>query len=98
MEHLVIDFRHEIRDIIPFCDFIANVRSALESNGLGQYLYDDMAIDGGDAEVFFSCHSASALFEFLKDDLSKLGFMAGAKVTFVYGALDSGAPADEFHT
>ena len=97
MEHLIIYFRHGIRDIIPYSDFIANVRPVLDERGLGQYLGDDMAIDGGDTEGIFSCHNARSLFDFLKEDLSRLKFMAGAKVTFVHGELDSGAPTEEFY-
>lgn len=95
-EHLVIDFRHDIRDIIPYCEFVTSVRSVIEERGLGEYLGDDMAIDGGDAEGVFSCSSARELFNFLKKPLSNLTFMAGAKVTLVFGELESGASTEEF--
>lgn len=96
-EHLVIYFEHGIRDIIPYSEFIAGIRPTLKDRGLGEYLGDDMAIDGGDAEGVFSCSSARGLFHFLKEPLSKLNFMTGAKVTLIFGELESGAPTHEFH-
>jgi hypothetical protein len=97
MEHLVIYFRHDIRDILPYSEFITKTRPLLEENGLGEYLEDDMAIDGGDAEGIFSCVNARALFDFLKDHFENLPFMKGAKVTFVFGALYSNSPQEEFY-
>lgn len=96
MEHLVIYFKHGIRDIIPYSEFIERVRSRLSENALGEYLGDDMAIDGGDAEGIFSCTSAAALFNHLRNDLCLLSFMKGAKITFVFGCLGTGAPQEEF--
>lgn len=97
MEHLVIYFYHNIGDIVPYCDFVRKIRPELEINGLGQYLGDDMAIDGGDAEAIFSCISAKELFEFLKEDIAKLQFMRGAKVTFVFGELDAEAKEESIY-
>jgi len=97
MEHLTIYFTHDIRDILPYSDFIAKVRPVIEANGVGEYLGDDMAIDGGDAEGVFACQSARALFEFIRPQLSQLAFMKGAKVTLVFGALDSDADREEFY-
>lgn len=97
MEHLTIYFTHDIRDILPYSDFIAKVRPAIEASGVGEYLGDDMAIDGGDAQGVFACRSARALFEFIRPQLSQLAFMKGAKVTFVFGALDSDADREEFY-
>lgn len=96
MEHLVIYFRHGIRDIIPYSEFIERARSSLLENGLGKYLGDDMAIDGGDAEGIFSCTSAAALFNHLRSDLCQLSFMKGAKITFVFGGVGTSAPQEEF--
>jgi hypothetical protein len=97
VEHLVIYFKHGIQDLIPYCDFIAKTRLKLERSGAGEYLGDDMAIDGGDAEGVFACRSARELFTFLREDLGKLTFMSGAKVTLVFGALDADAPREEFY-
>lgn len=91
MEHLLIYFEHDIRDISPYYDFVAAVRDTIAEEGLGKYLWDDMAIDGGDATAVFAAPSARKLFEFLRNDLAKLRCMKGAKVTFVYGDLDAGA-------
>ena len=96
MEHIVIYFKHGIRDIIPYSEFIERVRPNLLKNGLGEYLGDDMAIDGGDAEGVFSCTNAAALFEHLRTDLCQLSFMKGAKITFVFGSIDTDAPQKEF--
>jgi len=96
MEHLSIYFTHGIRDIIPFCEFVRKARSEIEQRGLGQFLGDDMAIDGGDAEAIFSCRDPMSLFDYLADDLSKLSFMDGATVKFIFGDPESNAPLDEF--
>lgn len=96
MEHLIVYFKHSLRDVIPYSEFIVNIRSTLKERGLGEYLGDDMAIDGGDAEGIFSCVSARDLFKVLQGPLSRLRFMKGAKVTLVFGELESGAPSDEF--
>jgi len=79
MEHLSIYLKRDIRDIFPYSDFIAKVRPALEADGVGGYLGDDMAIDGGDAEGVFACRSARALFEFIRPQLSQLAFMSGRR-------------------
>ena len=95
MEHLVIDFRHGIRDVIPYCDFISKCRIAMAERGIGEYLGDDMAIDGGDAEGVFAGHSSKELFAFIRQDLCALPFMKGARVTFVFGALGQGSLSEE---
>lgn len=97
MEHLVIYFNHGIQDIIPYSEFIMRIRPSLEQGDIGEYLGDDMAIDGGDAEAVFRCQSARELFEFLRENLKRLPFMVGAKVTFVFGEMESEAPKEEFH-
>lgn len=96
MEHLVLYFRHGMRDVIPYSDFIVGIQPILEERKLGEYLGDDMAIDGGDAEGIFSCPNAKELFEFLRGRLAQFGFMSGAKVTLVYGEVGSGAATEEF--
>lgn len=96
VEHLVIYFSHGIRDIILYSDFISKYRSAIAACGIGEYLGDDMAIDGGDAEGVFAGPSSKKLFEFIKQDLCALRFMKGAKVTLVFGDLDEGSPQEEF--
>lgn len=96
MEHVIIYFKHDIQDIIPYCEFIEKIRQILEKNKVGEYIGDDMAIDGGDAEGIFSGQSAQNIFDIIRGDLELLPFMRGAKVTFVFGALDSDAPRKEF--
>ena len=96
MEHLVIYFRHEIRDIIPYSEFISKYRKAMTECGIGEYLGDDMAIDGGDAEGVFAASSSEKLFEFIKKDLCALPFMKGAKVTLVFGELDESSAKEEY--
>ena len=96
MEHVTIDFKHGIQDLIPYTDFVLKIKSELEKSSLGEYLGDDMAIDGGDAEAIFSCASAKELFEFIKNDLASLPFMEGAEVTFTYGDLESNSPKEKF--
>ena len=91
MLHLVIDFKHAIQDVIPFCKFVETIKPVLAQAGAGEYLGDDMAIDGGDAEAFFSCPDANVLFNILEPHLRGLSFMRQAKVTLVFGQLDSGA-------
>ena len=97
MEHVTINFKHGIQDIIPYTDFVLMIKSELEKNSLGEYLGDDMAIDGGDAEAIFSCASAKKLFEFIKNDLVSFSFMGGAEVTFTYGDLESNSLEQKFN-
>ena len=96
MEHLVIYFRHGIRDIIPYSEFISKYRNSMVECGIGEYLGDDMAIDGGDAEGVFAGPSSKELFAFIRQDLCALPFMKGAKVTLVFGELDENSHREEF--
>lgn len=96
MEHVTINFKHGIEDLIPYTDFVMKIKSELEKNALGEYLGDDMAIDGGDAEANFSCANAKELFEFIKNDLSSLSFMKGAEIIFTYRNLESNSPEEKF--
>lgn len=96
MEHLIIYFKHGIRDVRPYMQFIEEQRGKLAVNELGEYLGDDMAIDGGDAEAVFAARDARLLFGFLKQDLAKLNFMKGARVTLIHGELGTGADEESF--
>ena len=96
MDHITIDFKHGIQDIVPYYDFLKSVREEIVEQCIGEYLEDDIAIDGGDAEVFFSCNDAYALFAYLKPKLLALPFMKGALVRFTFGELDSGSETLEF--
>ena len=72
------------------------MRQILSESQSGEYVEDDMAIDGGDAEAVLRGPSADALFSDIVPVLKELSFMRGAKVTLIYGAFDSGAPAATF--
>ena len=96
MEHFAIYFQHGIRGVIPYSEFIVRTRDAMAERGIGVYLGDDMAIDGSDAEGIFSGTSAEAIFEFIREDLSSLTFMKGAKVTLIFGELDAGSRREQF--
>mgnify|MGYP001546098107 CR=1 FL=1 len=97
MEHIVVKFNHGIRDVIPYCDFVQEIKAKLQNKGIGEYIGDDMDIDGGDAESTFSCNSAEDLFEFIRHDLGQLPFMSGAKVCFYFGEIDSCTSKKEFY-
>lgn len=91
MQHVIVYFRHDIRDIIPFCNAVKRLRQLLAETGIGEYVEDDMAIDGGDAEAVFCGHDADLLYETISSVLQQLPFMKGAKVTLVHGPLKTGA-------
>ena len=91
MEHLVIEFKHDIKDLIPYCKFIERIKNDLLTKNIEKYLGDDMAIDGGDAEAIFSCQNAKLFFEKIKSELVAQSFMSGAKVSLVFGELESNA-------
>ena len=91
MQHLIIEFRHQIEDVIPYCEFIKNLKVLLQDSEIGGYVGDDMAIDGGDAEATFVGSDARKLFEFVAPLLKTLPFMSSAKATLVFGPLDCGA-------
>lgn len=97
MQHLIIEFRHQIGDVIPYCELIKKLRRQLEDSGVGSYVGDDMAIDGGDAEATFVGSNARKLLEFMAPQLEALPFMNGAKVTLVFGPLESGAEECTFN-
>ena len=88
MEHLVLLFRHDIRDVIPYCQFVAQVKPQLTEKQLGEYIGDDMAIDGGDAEAVFASRDVRALYEFLAPQLRQLPFMREAEIKLIFGPLE----------
>lgn len=90
MEHVVLYFKHDIRDIIPYSNAVKRIRQLLTDTRAGEYVKDDIAIDGGDAEAVLRGPSADTLYETISPVLKQLTFMHGAKVTLVYGSLDSG--------
>lgn len=89
MQHLIIEFQHSIRDVILYCEFIQKLKPLLQEGFIGSYLGDDMAIDGGDAKAMFECSDARILFKFISPLLKELSFMQNAKVTLVFGEVDS---------
>jgi hypothetical protein len=94
-QHLVLYFKHGIQDIIPYSDFIQAIRPILERANLGEYLGDDMAIDGGDAEGIFAGPDARELHKFLLPEFAKLDFLRGGKVTLVFGPIDGEGEREE---
>lgn len=96
MEHLILHFGHGIQDIIPYSEFIQTIRPLLAQGQLGEYLGDDMAIDGGDAEAIFAGKDARALYVFLTPYLRKLRFLQGAQVRLIFGPLDGDSEVEEF--
>lgn len=96
MQHLILYFEHDIRDIIPYSHFIQEIRGVLADATLGEYLGDDMAIDGGDAEAIFASPDVRALLAFLAPRLRTLHFLHQAKVKLVFGPLESNSEFEEF--
>lgn len=91
MQYLIFEFNYQIEDVIPFCEFIQKLKPKLQIHGIGSYLCDDMAIDGGNAEATFECRDAKKLFEFVAPLFKQLTFMSNAKATLVFGPLESGS-------
>ncbi len=96
VQHVILYFKHDIRAIIPFSEAVQRIRRLLAGTGIGEYVEDDMAIDGGDAEAILCGPDARILYETISPALSELLFLHGAKVTFVYGPLHTGAPEMTF--
>jgi hypothetical protein len=98
MQHVIIDFKHRIQDLIPWCELIQRLRGELATNGVGEFVGDDMAIDGGDCEAVFRGADADALWEFLRPQLLPLSFVNAAttRVDLVYGDLESSARTRTF--
>ncbi len=96
MQYVVLYFKHDVRAIIPFSKAVERIREMLAGTRIGEYLEDDMAIDGGDAEAILCGPDAQRLYETISPVLSELRFLHGAKVTFVYGPLHVGAPEMTF--
>lgn len=93
MQYVIIDFKHRVQDLIPWCDFIQGLRAELAANGIGEFVGDDMAIDGGDCEAVFRGPDADALWEFLRPQLLPLSFVNSdtTRVEIVFGDLESSA-------
>jgi len=93
MQHLILYFRHDVRDLIPWSEFIETLRPVLALSGKGEFASDDMAIDGGDCEAIFRGPDVEALFEILRPQLRNLPFLrkSTTKVEFVFGELGSSA-------
>jgi hypothetical protein len=68
----------------------------LADTGVGEFVGDDMAIDGGDAEAVFRGADADLLYATISPVLKELPFMRNAKVTLIYGSLNAGAPEKTF--
>jgi len=93
MQHLILYFRHDVRDLIPWCEFIETLRPELAQSGAGEFESDDMAIDGGDCEAIFRGPDVEALFEILRPQFQNLPFLRKptTKVELVFGELGSSA-------
>ena len=65
------------------------IRQLLAETGTGEYVEDDIAIDGGDAEAIMRGPSADGLYQTISPVLRGLKFMHGARITLVYGSLNA---------
>lgn len=91
MQHLIVAFKHDLKDVILYCEFVEKLKPVLREQGVGGYLEDDMAIDGGDAEAIFECPDARTLLQLISPLLKNLPFMSDATITLVFGELDGAA-------
>ena len=98
MQHVVIYFEHKIQDLIPWCEFVERLKPELADSGTGEFVGDDMAIDGGDCEAVFRGADANALCEFLRPHLLSLSFLntTTTSVELIYGELESSAETKTF--
>ena len=62
MEHVVVDCKHQLRDILKYSKAVEVMRRLLTEANAGECLHDDVAIDGGDAEAFFRGKSPRSCF------------------------------------
>jgi hypothetical protein len=98
MQHVVVYFEHKIQDLIPWCELVQQLKPELVSSGTGEFVGDDMAIDGGDCEAVFRGTDADGLYEFLRPRLLSLSFLntPTTRVELVYGDLESSANTKTF--
>lgn len=91
MQHLILYFRHDIRDVTSWCEVIETLRPKLAQSGRGEFARDDMAIDGSDCAAIFRGPDVEALFELLRPDFLSLPFLRKptTKVELIFGELDS---------
>ena len=96
MQHLVLYFRHETQDIIPYSTAVKRIRQLLAETGVGEYVEDDMSIDGGDPEAIMQGPSADTIFATISPVLKELKLLRSAKITLAYGPLSAGAKEKTF--
>ncbi|MBT2326937.1 hypothetical protein J7E62_32070 [Variovorax paradoxus] len=98
MQHLVVFFDHRLHDLVPWCEFIRELGPLLAESETGEFIGDDMAIDGGDCEAVFKGPDAKALLDFLLPRLQSLPFPnnPSTRIELVYGELESVAPRKSF--
>jgi len=91
MQHLILYFDHGIEDILPWSAFIEKLRPLLAEIGEGEFLGDDMAIDGGDCEAVFRGPDVKRLFAVLQPRLRTLPFLRKptTKVELIFGEIES---------
>lgn len=91
MQHLILHFAHAIEDIIPWCNFIEELKPQLARSGVGEFDSDDMAIDCGDCEAVFRGLDANEPFSVLLPQIQSLALLQNpaTKVELVFGELDS---------
>lgn len=98
MQHLILHFTHAIEDIIPWCNFIEELKPQLARSGVGQFDNDDMAIDGGDCEAVFRGLDARELLAVLHPHFRSLAFLQKptTRVELIFGELGSSSEQQIF--
>lgn len=82
---------HKLNDYIGLTGN-SRIRAVLPVGGAGEYVEDDMAIDGGDAAAIIRGSNADTIFDTIQPVLAELPFMREAQVTLIYGPIGDGSP------
>lgn len=91
MQSIILYFQHGIEDVIPWSEFIEELRPQLAHIGVGEFASDDMAIDGGDCAAIFEGADAEKLFAVLLPHFRSLPFLRKptTRVELIFGETDS---------
>lgn len=85
-EHaLIVQFTYGSTDLSALFALEAELASAIQANGAGEYDGNEIAADGSDGTLYMYGPNADALYEAVRATLQSKAFMDGARARIRYG-------------